>query len=508
MFLKPKLRYCGLTIIMSNPSRMDRAELLSGVAGYWYRNELAQNGIVIAQCEVRTKEERGPLLPNTKVILLLGLDAFELWIGNASKNTLGEIRGSIYYVNNVPAIPSYLPQDAMDLKDYESAHNEILQSKNYDEPESETEGGEKRRHGVTSRSNWRFWLGQDTAKAIRILVNGGSIPESPGWFRPSYKFYPPARDVLEELTTVTGKNFYIDIETDSQFGLKCIGYSLDSETITVVPIIDYAYKWAYPELHHIMRAFSVAAQNNTVVSHNGSGFDWIVLPWKYKMYLGTRFYDTMLAQHRCWPDIEKSLGHCTSLWTNEPFHKDEGSMAYGTYEDQKKLMAYCGKDVYTMMLIKRAIDAHAKTIPGLAESIAQVMASIPAYLLMTLTGIHYKQEILDATMAANDELMMQYNRIINLLVGEKALKELNRSSKKSIAGSPTKCCNYFHAMLGYPVVAKSPKTGNPSLARKAIYKLQLALGKQDIVNPVLDFCISYREVAKESGSLKFTPWQS
>jgi len=497
--------YQGLTIVMSNPSRHDQSELLSGVAGWWFRNMLAETGIVIAQCEVRTKEHREPLLPRTKCVLLLGKDAFDSWTGNTAQHTLGEVRGSIYRVgDNIAAIPSYLPQDCMDMKDYESEHNELLKGHDKEDEVKAHEGGEKRRHGVTARTNWRFWLTKDTAKAVRILYNDGVIPESSGHFTPQYRLYPSAKDVVEELQDNREQPLYLDIETDSNFGLKCIGYNFgNSDVISVVPIIDYQYKWAYAELLHIIRAFSVAAQQNTVVSHNGSGFDWIVLPWRYNMMLGRSFYDTMLAMHRCYPDIEKSLGHCTSLWTYEPFHKDEGSMSYGTMADMRSLMQYCGKDVYTMRLIKQAIDAHARKTPGLAESIAQVNASVYPYLLMTLHGIHYKQEILEATMTENDELMMQYNRIINLLVGEKAVKELNRSSKSSLASSPTKACNYFHGMLGYPVVAKSPKTGNPSLAKKAIYKLQLK-----VENPVLDFCIAYREVAKESGSIKFTPWKS
>lgn len=485
---------------MSNPSRFDRAELLSATGGWFFRNECLRPHLNIMQCEVRTKEERGPLLPNTKTILLLGKDAFDAWTGDKNNHTLGEIRGSIYYVNGIPAIPSYLPQDCMDAKDYESEHNELLQDKDYDEPDSAAgEKSEKRRHGVTARSNWRFWLKKDTDKAIRILLNDGQVPEPS--FRPTYKLYPSASDVVAELTNATGKQLYLDLETDENFGLKCFGYSLDSDVVTVVPIIDYQYKWAYPEVPEILRALSLACCNNTVISHNGAGFDWLVLPWKYNLRVGPSFYDTMLATHRCYPDIEKSLGHCTSLWTYEPFHKDEGSMSYGTFQDMRQLMQYCGKDVYTMMLIRRAIDAHAKTIPGLPESIAQVNASVPAYLLMTLTGIRFNQQQLDATMKENDELMMHYIKFINYLIGEISVKELNRKSKTSIPGSNAKCVHYFHNMLGYPVVARSKKTGAPSLAKKAMYKLRL---KQE--NPVIDLTLAYREVAKESGSLKFTPW--
>lgn len=489
---------------MSNPSRFDRAELLSATGGWFFRNECLRPHLNVWQCEVRTKEERGPLLPNTKVILLLGKDAFDLWTNDKSGNTLGEIRGSIFYVNGIPAIPSYLPQDCMDAKDYESEHNELLQGKDYTEP-GEVVGAaksEKRRHGVTARSNWRFWLRKDTEKAIRILLNDGKIPSSPGYFKPEYKLYPSAIEVVKDLRETRGSQLYLDIETDENFGLKCFGYSLDNSTISVVPIIDYQYKRAYLEVPEILRALAVACNNNTVISHNGSGFDWLVLPWKYNLLMGQSYYDTMLATHRCFPDIEKSLGHCTSLWTYEPFHKDEGSMSYGSFNDMRQLMQYCGKDVYTMMLIRRAIDDYAKTIPGLSESISQVNESVPAYLLMALTGIHFKQEQLDATMHENDQLMMHYNRFISYLIGEKAMLELNRKSKTSVPGSNAKCVHYFHNMLGYKVVARSVKTKLPSLAKKAMYKLRLQQ-----INPVIDFTLAYRELAKESGSLKFEPWR-
>lgn len=504
MILKPKLPYCGLTVVMSNPSRNDKLELLSHTAGWFFRSEcLAENGINILQCEVRTKEERHPLLPNTKVIMFLGLDGFQLWSGN-TENTLGEIRGSIYYVQNIPSIPSYLPQDCMDAKDYESEHNELLQGKNYDEPNIEGKGAnEKRRHGVTARSNWRFWLQRDTEKAIRILNNGGEIPKSPGWFEPKYVFFPSAKDIIDELMSFKDEQLYIDIETDECLGLKCIGYNISSDRIVVFPVVDFNYRQFYPEMARILRAFTLCCNNNTVVAHNGSGFDFTVLSWKYNILLGQRLYDTMLAMHRCYPDIEKSLGHGTSLWTYEPFHKDEGSMSYRTVEDMRNLLRYCGKDVYTMRLIRQSVDAFAKTIPGLTESIAQVMDSIPAYQLMTLMGTRYKQELLDEVMRENDGLMNQYNRIIQFLVGKETINVLNKKTPASLASSNTKCVHYFHNMLGYPVVGKSKKTGNPSLAKKNMYKLRLR-----VENPVIDYVNLFRATQHESGMLKFNPWKS
>ena len=74
-------------------------------------------------------------------------------------------------------------------------------------------------------------------------------------------------------------------------------------------------------------------------------------------------------------------------------------------------------------------------------------------------------------------------------------------------GSNLQCVRYFHEMLGYPVVAKGKETKdgtkNPSLGKKAMYKLRL---KHD--NPVIDICLAYRELQRESGSLNFLPWEN
>lgn len=57
-------------------------------------------------------------------------------------------------------------------------------------------------------------------------------------------------------------------------------------------------------------------------------------------------------------------------------------------------------------------------------------------------------------------------------------------------------------MMGYPVVARSQKTGKPSLAKKALYKLQLKHN-----NPVITLIAVFRTVAKESSMLKFCPFK-
>lgn len=498
---KPTYSYCGLTIVLENPSRFDlkNLELLSANGGCFFNEECLAPTLNVYQCDIRTKEDKSPLLSGTKVVLLLGEEAMRSWLPELKLNRIGEVRGSIYSLNeSVYAIPSFFPQDATDIQDYESAKNDTKMREAIDD----SSVAQKRRHGVTSRANYKFWLKKDVEKAKKILKDGK--PEEP-IIKANYKIYPNADEIIDVLRSVKNEPMFLDLETNQRHDIFCSGISFGLNTdVYVFPWLDYKYNWPYTKLPQIIFAFKEALKNNTAVAHNGAAFDFLVLARKYRLPV-YRVQDTMLMHHRCYMFLEKSLGHCTSLWTNEPFHKDEGGGGYNTNEQMMNMMKYCGKDVYTMKLIYYAMLKHAAKVPGLLDSMNQVNDAIIPYMCMTLEGIRFDDELRKTIMTNNDKLMEQYIRFINILVGEKFLKKLNSSNKTSLAASNKKCVTYFHEMLGYPVVARGKENAkgerNPSLGKEAIFKL-----KMQYDNPVLDFIIAYREVAKESSSLKFNPW--
>src|SRR3954463_8650346 len=93
----PRLNYVGLTLIVSNPSRFDITELLSGNAGQWFSGEVMRKaGINRYQIDIYDCDSFGKLgrvfLPSTKVVLLLGERAQREIAG--VDTTLGEQRGS------------------------------------------------------------------------------------------------------------------------------------------------------------------------------------------------------------------------------------------------------------------------------------------------------------------------------------------------------------------------------------------------------------------------------
>lgn len=519
----PKFTYCGLTIILSNPSRFDlyvKGALLRGMAGEFVNEECLRPQTNVFKCDVRTRTVTAPLLPDTKVVLLFGQEAMTQYVPNKFKKyTLQEQRGyalldettGIYY------IPTYLPQDTFDVIDFESRLNSFSHSTVAAEDAevgSKVEDAEKilltneetskARHGKTQRGNWRFWMHQDIWKALRIL-KGEHIQY--GLHQPAYVINPSLADVVRVLTSSKGVNFYFDMETDEALNMRCFSFNFDdSNTVYVIGLIDYSYRLVYQNIGRILWALRIAIRDNCIVSHNGKSFDWWVLAWKYGIPIGDKCYDTMLAQHRIFPWPEKSLSHCVSMWTYLEFHKDEGIFCPKNHYQDMQLLQYCGKDVWSMRLVKEAQLRHAAATRGLTESIEQVNASCKPYLAIEFTGMRLDAEELAARTNSNDRLMMQYIRILKALLGDATvahLINLNKSGKKmfALASSNKQATEYFHNLLGYKVVARSRKTRQPSLAKEAMYKLKLAYPE----NPVIDIILRYRQLQKETGSIGFNP---
>ena len=350
-----------------------------------------------------------------------------------------------------------------------------------------------------------FWLSRDVWKCKQLLRSKNT--KWPEESQPVYKIYPSADEIINELNSHENEFLYFDMETDyEEQNLLCFAFCFSSgSTVYSCPVLNHNYQPAYSSLHLIIKALVFAIDRNTIVAHNGAGFDFFVLGAKYHIPI-KRAYDTMLAMRRCFPDIEISLGHCVSYWTYQKFHKDTDSIAYRTQEHLMAKLRYCAKDVFTMYLVKKAIDEYSKNIPGLAESIVCANNSIIPYLTCSIQGIRYSQEKVDTLKKENDELMMQYNRIVEILIGEKGMEEARKAIKGGkkgfLPGSNKQCCNYFHEQLGYPVLFRSTITQEPSLGKKVMY--QLALKHE---NPVIRFILLYRQVQKEYGALKFRPWK-
>jgi len=456
---KPTINYSGLTILLDNPSRFDNCELISGYAGHLFQGAL---NIPRQSCDIRLLKTLGEgFLPDTKVILLLGEKSLRTFKNIA----LGGQRGCPWMAHGRTYIATFLPQDAIDRKAY---FNPLA---NETELEYETV-----RHGKTKRSNWRFWMLRDVSKAAQYLK------EPPRPERGELITYPKEQEIIDLLTNTKDKEMFFDIETNPQLEMTCFGFSFGPDKGWCVPMLQLNH-YHYDNTHKILRALAIALRDNIVVIHNAL-FDLFVIAYRYGIPAPTRVYDTMLSHHRLFPEVEKSLGHCISLYTDQPYHKNEGVFNPQNSGEFQQLYEYNIKDVLTMALIKPSIDKLAKTLRA-EESIEQVNSMVRPYLTAILQGIRIDTPELQMIRMHNDRYQYQVKRILSLLLG----RDVNPNSPKQVS-------EYLYTGLGLR------KPDRDATNEKTLLQLRL---KHDL--PAVSLIIRYRSVAKESGLLKFPPYE-
>ena len=461
---KPTETYSGLTVVIDTPSRFDRSVLMSGYAGAFFDSTLA---VRRGSCDLRTLSTMGAgLLPKTRVVVLLGRKCLHQYKPGV---LLDEQRGNPWMEGEITYLASYMPQDAFDRKNYFNPNEEYIKGSDDD----------KVTHGRTKRQNWKFWLRKDLKKACRYLLVKPRIQD----FREV--IYPELETVVKDLTETKGKDLFFDVETMSDLTLTCFGYAWSEAEATCVPMYEIprqAYYYGGQGTARILRALAVAFRDNTVVIHNAL-FDLFVMAHKYGIPYPRKVYDTMLSHHRLQPEVEKSLGHCISLYIDREYHKNEGVFEPRNQQQILSLYHYNAKDVISLALLKPKLELHAKQLYA-EESIQQVNESITPYLTAIFQGLNYNKQGLEDKIVYNTRYCAQISRMLRLLVGY----ELNPNSPKQVS-------NYLYKGMQYRKPTKD-LTNEKTL-------LQLRLKHP---NPVLTLILKYREVAKQSGQLKFPPY--
>lgn len=496
---EPTREYNGLSIILSCPSRFDliNKRLLTGNAGNWFLNDCLR-GIDIESIFIADIYENKEIyLPNgTRSAILLGRAARDwMWGEDMQGYNINSWRGICRVIRDISSISSYIPQETFDPMPFEEQKNPCYKSRTKDNEEisetskqgeeDEEEGSAEKDLAPTRHENRRFWLKADTQKLLNIHFFG--LPNEPS---PNYILRPTIESVLQDVRRTDGPLF-IDLETDLSHNLTVIGIGLSNYNIYSLPISLHDCSLAYPirDLVGLFRELDKQFRSNREIVVHNAGFDIAILSSKYSLPIPSVVYDTMIAQHRIYPEAEKSLGHCMSMYLNMPFHKDEGVFNPKSYSQVQQLLAYNAKDVFATALIYKKQKEYASLNEGLKASIAQANSSIPAYISNSLLGIRIDSAERDILCSNNLELLKQYQQCINYLVGDSSLLP---SSSKS-------CVNYFHTRLGYGIVARSEKTNVPSLDSKSLLKLKL----KNPNNIVIDFVLAYRARLKEN-SIKDT----
>lgn len=167
---------------------------------------------------------------------------------------------------------------------------------------------------------------------------------------------------------------------------------------------------------------------------------------------------TMVKCKICYPDFPKGLDFVTSIFTKEPYYKDDGKRWFkmgGSYRD---FAIYNAKDSAVDIEVLPALDAEVQ-VQGNEATVERQTSIIPSLVYMQAKGIKADVAGMKKMIAEYDFRINELQEELNKLCGY----EINPSSSPQLQ-------NYFYIKKGIkPYVSRS--TGNISVDAMALKRL-------------------------------------
>lgn len=250
----------------------------------------------------------------------------------------------------------------------------------------------------------------------------------------------------------------IDIETYRR-EVACIGFGTGSYVI-VIPFIKEGGKPYWSEQDEILVWSAISdflhEDNITFIGQNLT-FDFWLLARNNHILPPKHLEDTMVAHHLMYPDLPKGLDFLTSIYTSEPYYKDDGKQWFKIGGDIEDLKVYNAKDVAVTYECMKQIE---KVMPEeYKPSYRRRIDTYPFLIYMQLRGIKVNTSELEVVKNELEGKSEEKQLELNSIVGH----ELNVNSSKQLQ-------QYFYVEKNIsPFINR--KTGSITVDDKALKRL-------------------------------------
>lgn len=245
----------------------------------------------------------------------------------------------------------------------------------------------------------------------------------------------------------------MDIEGWVHTGLTCVSIATSAADCFLIPMIGYGgHYWSEEDEVEIWRAFSSMCSNPKVPKIlQNSLYDSFVLFWTHRIFITNVRHDTMLKHWELYSELEKSLAFQTSIYTREPYYKNERG------GDMSTMFTYCCKDSAVTFEINEVLE---KELTGASLRHYQFNVSMLRPLLyMECKGILYDYKKACARVVELEQKLSVLNEEITRVYGQ----PLNVKSWKQKQ-------DFLYKFLKLPPQVKR-STGKTTTDDEAIIKL-------------------------------------
>lgn len=200
---------------------------------------------------------------------------------------------------------------------------------------------------------------------------------------------PTISEVLTFLQDITDRRVpaSFDIEGYSDaVGVTMLSICPTPTSGIVIPFwLDGTHYWQEEEEAQVWKALSTWLASPTCPKKGHNLFyETLVLGWRHHCVVDGLISDTMMKHWEFYNELEKSLAVATSMWTEEPYYKDDR----GSSNSDTKLL-YNFKDSACTEEVDLAIEPHLRKHPEAYAHFEFNVSLIPAFTYMHLRGCKF-----------------------------------------------------------------------------------------------------------------------
>lgn len=330
---------------------------------------------------------------------------------------------------------------------------------------------------------WRPWLVRDLQRAF---LDAKTIPRVEPILR--MKIRPTAEEVVNRLEALltwaaaakTPLPLACDIETIAR-NIACVGFAWSKQDAICIPLMGAAGE-NYYALEEEQQLVELMAQllthpNVCIIGQNFSyDTQHFVRSWGCRPTIG---FDTMLAQHVCFPGIPKDLGFLASMYCEQyVYWKDELEDYKKMPEDVDRFWLYNCKDVINTFEIAETLRFVINKL-NFTEQFSFLQKLNHHVISMMIRGVAINRPVKDKLTLELLTVHAERETVIHELVGF----PLNISSSAQMKAL------FYDEMKLKPI--RNRKTGQPTLDAKALEELAL---REPILQPLVQIISETRSV--------------
>jgi uracil-DNA glycosylase family 4 len=283
----------------------------------------------------------------------------------------------------------------------------------------------------------------------------------------TYKIIDSIGEALAALDAINGAASCVSVDIETLKGpegpfLWYIGFSATPEYGFTFPFIKNKLPcWTEQEEAMLIAKISEFFLNPEIkkVFHNGS-YDLSILGRYYGLRIADgAFDDTMLCHHASYPYLDKGLAVCTSIYTWEPYYKDDGKVWEGKRVSDQEEGIYNCKDVCVTREIMPILERDALEL-GTYKGYQRTTDCFPSILGMQIRGVKID-------LAKKAQLTVEFSK--RATEAQNTVNDFFPGENYNI-NSPQQMTLLLYSKLNLPIQYNN-ETKRPSADKDAINKL-------------------------------------